>query len=449
MKAVRRVLIVSPHFPPDTSAGTHRVRLLAPHLPAYGWEPTVVSVDPRDYEGRLDPGLAALVPPSLRVIRARAWSPRWTRKLGIGDLGIRALRGLYHTCATLLQQERFDALYITIYPSYPAILGPRLKARFGVPFVLDYQDPWVGAWGLAVGGGPDGAPDVKSRVTRWVAAKLEPRTVARADAITAVSDGTHEEIVARTPALARVPRHTIPLGGEAADYDYLLAHPRANRFFDPNDGAFHLCYVGTLLPMGFETLRAVLSAACELRARSPLAYARLRMHFFGTSNQTNPDAPARVLPIAEALGMDCVREHAARVDYLDALTIQTQASAILMMGSSESHYTASKLYPGLLARRPILAVYHAASSVSSMLLSEPSPGIRLVTYDDTARAESRVAAISRALDCTIGGGTASLPEVRGGFEAYSASALAGRLAAVLDTACRARPSGVEGLLAHA
>ena len=39
---MRRVLMVSPHFPPDTTAGAHRVRLLAPHLAAHGWEPTVV-----------------------------------------------------------------------------------------------------------------------------------------------------------------------------------------------------------------------------------------------------------------------------------------------------------------------------------------------------------------------------------------------------------------------
>ena len=70
---MRRVLMVSPHFPPDTNAATHRVRLLAPHLPARGWEPTVVAVDPRDYEGRLDPALADLVPPWLRVVHARAW----------------------------------------------------------------------------------------------------------------------------------------------------------------------------------------------------------------------------------------------------------------------------------------------------------------------------------------------------------------------------------------
>src|SRR5262249_42921357 len=78
-QVVRRVLFVSPHFPPDSSAGTHRVRLLAPHMAAHGWEPTVLTVDPSDYEGALDPALAASVPENVRVIRARAWPASLTQ----------------------------------------------------------------------------------------------------------------------------------------------------------------------------------------------------------------------------------------------------------------------------------------------------------------------------------------------------------------------------------
>jgi len=154
---MRRVLFISPHFPPDSSAGTHRVRLLAPHMAAHGWEPTVLTVDPRDYEGRLDPALDASVPRDLRVIRSRAWPASLTRSFGIGDLGLRAYRGLKRHASALLARERFDAVFITIYPTYPALLGPSLKRDYGVAFVLDYQDPWVGSWGATVGGGRDGA----------------------------------------------------------------------------------------------------------------------------------------------------------------------------------------------------------------------------------------------------------------------------------------------------
>ena len=430
-----RVLMVSAHFPPDTGAATHRVRLLAPHLPKYDWDPTVVSVDPRDYEGRLDPELVRLLPDDLRVIRSRAWSARWTRWLGAGDLGARALWGFWGTCCRLLEAEQYDALFITIYPTYPALLGPLLKRRFGIPFILDYQDPWVGAWGKTVGGGANGAPDLKSRLTRALATRLEPRVTRAADALTAVSQQTLEDILVRNPALRGTPCEEIPLGGEAADFQYLRGHPRQNPYFDRADGSVHLGYVGTLLPLGMETLTAVLKAVRLLRVRRPALYARLRVHFVGTSNQTSPKAPQRVLPVVRELGIDdCVREIAPRIAYLDALTVQMQATALLMMGSSERHYTASKLYPGLLARRPILAVYHEASSVVDILRrTVRAPSARLVTYGDRDRADSRIEAIYHELAALVEhpmyDSADVVPTV---LEAYSASVLAGKLAAVLD-----------------
>src|SRR5438067_2588507 len=178
---MRRLLMISPHFPPDSSAGTHRVRLLAPHLETYGWTPTVLTVAAEDYESRLDPELAALVPASLEVVRSRALPARLTRRLGIGDLGLRALPGLRRTAWDLLRRRRFDAVFITIYPTYPAMLGPMIKRRFKMPFVLDYQDPWVSAWGKDVGGGVGGAVDAKSRSTRAMAERLEPRVLRAAD----------------------------------------------------------------------------------------------------------------------------------------------------------------------------------------------------------------------------------------------------------------------------
>jgi hypothetical protein len=436
---MRRVLMISPQFPPDSGAATHRVRLLAPHLRSYGWDPTVLTVDPRDYEGRLDPGLQALVPSDLRVIRCRAWPARLTRAVGVGDLGLRAFTGLRARAAELLEGEGFDALFITIFPTYPAMLGPALKRRFGVPFVLDYIDPWIGAWGDTVGGGPDGRPDWKSRLSRAIAAFLEPRAVRAADAITAVSDATWEQLRARYPALQRVPCVTIPFGGEPADFERARRAPRPNDLFDPDDGNAHVCYAGTLLPLGDETLRAVLHAVRRLAERRPELYRRLRLHFVGTSNQTAPGAPARALSIARAIGVaDVVRETSVRIDYLDALTVQTQATALLLLGSSEAHYTASKLYPALLARRPILAVCHEASSVVDVLAKiGGAPAIRMVTYGDDERAETRVDAIGAALEALVERPDYDEAAIdRAAMDEYRASALAGRLARVLDGVAR-------------
>jgi glycosyltransferase involved in cell wall biosynthesis len=429
---MRRVLMVTPHFPPDSSAASHRVRLLAPHLPAAGWRPTIVTLEPSAYEGRLDRDLHALVPAGLDIVRAPAWAPAATRWLGLGDLGLRAFTGLRRACRHLLARERFDALFITIYPTYPALLGPALKSEFGVPFVLDYQDPWVGAWGQSVGGGRNGSADWKSRASRAVALWLEPRAVAGADALVAVSQGTLDGVTARIPSAAPLPQAVVPLGFEPDDFASVMQRPAVSHF-NTADGLVHLCYVGTLLPTGIGTLRLLLRALDRARGEDAAAR-RLRLHFFGTSNQSS-SAVSRVLPVARECGVDdVVTEVPGRLDYLEALSVLTQASAILLLGSSEPHYTASKLYPALMARRPILALFHEASSVVSILRATGSePTVRVVTYGDDGAGNGRVGDVACHLRALASRGTYDPADVAlERADEFSARSLARRLASVFN-----------------
>ena len=430
---MRRVLMISPHFPPDSTAATHRARLLAPHLPAHGWQPTVLTVDPRDYEGRLDPDLLSSVPADVGVVRVRAWPARASRMAGIGDLGIRAFANLWRGAADLMAADRFDAVFITIYPAYPALLGPLLKRRFSFAFVLDYQDPWVGEWGRSAGPLAGGRPDVKSRVSRFVAARMEPYALRAADAVTAVSSATYEQALERTPDARPRRCAELPIGWDPADLEHAGGGPATFR----DDGLMHLAYVGTLLPTGFETLRATLAAVAALRARSHDA-ARLRLHFFGTSNQRTPDAPLRVMPVAAEYGLgDVVTEHAPRLDYFEALRVLRDSTAVLLLGSRERHYTPSKVFPALVAKRPVLAVLHEASSASDLLRrTGHAPTVRLVTYDD-ASLSSRVDAIASELSALIAHPCYDADAVNGdALQPFSACALAGRLGRVFD-ACLA------------
>src|SRR4051794_2159544 len=111
---MRRVLIITPHFPPDTSAASHRVRLIAPYLYGNGWRPTILTVTPATYEGRLDDELNELVADDLEIVRCAGWPAPLTRLIGIGDLGLRSVFPLYRAACRLLVRGDLDMLFITI-----------------------------------------------------------------------------------------------------------------------------------------------------------------------------------------------------------------------------------------------------------------------------------------------------------------------------------------------
>ena len=122
------------------------------------------------------------------------------------------------------------------------------------------------------------------------------------------------------------------------------------------------------------------------------------------------------------------------LDYLDALAVLARASGILLLGSSERHYTASKLYPALLAKRPILALFHEASSVVSILQAATSePSVRVVTYGDGPPTDARTADVAShlravAANCAYHAGDVVLARL----DDVSARGLARQLAAVFD-----------------
>jgi hypothetical protein len=206
------------------------------------------------------------------------------------------------------------------------------------------------------------------------------------------------------------------------------------RYFSAADGNVHLCYVGTILPTGTGTVRLLLDGFRRARDTRPDGR-RLRLHFFGTSNQS-ASVRYRVLPLARERGLDdVITELPGRVDYLDALSVLTQASGILLLGSSERHYTASKLYPALLARRPILALFHEASSVVQILRDAGrGPTVRVVTYGDGPPEEPHVSDVADHLQAI-----AARPEYRpedvdlDRVSDVSAAALARQLGALLDS----------------
>src|SRR5258706_8046621 len=137
----RRILIISPHFPPSNLAAVHRSRLFAQHLPSFGWEPIILTVDEKYYEEKPDWDLYKLLPAGQRIEKVKAY--RVTKPRLIGDIGLRAFYQLRKKALQLVKEEKIDFVYIPVPSFYVSLIGPWLHRKTGVKYGIDYIDPWV------------------------------------------------------------------------------------------------------------------------------------------------------------------------------------------------------------------------------------------------------------------------------------------------------------------
>lgn len=281
----RRIAIVSPHFPPSTLAGVHRARHLAKHLPANGWQPTVICVDEAHHTEQLDHGLSRLLPPGLDIIKVGALPAHICRYAGIGDIGIRAFWPLKTAIDRLIIRTPVDAVLITGSPFYPMLLARHISKVHQIPVVLDFQDPWVSRWGETQ------SVRTKAGAAHALARVLEPKVLRHAAFVTSVSDVQNEELAARYPWLAPQRMAAIPIGGDPEDYDFLRSNPMSGGPFQLEPGAINFSFVGTIMPRTGPVLEQLIRALVKLRSQQPALADCIRLNFVGTSNQPSGQPP--------------------------------------------------------------------------------------------------------------------------------------------------------------
>ena len=386
---MKTVVLVAPHFLPSFLPSVHRSRLWAYHLEEFGWKPVILTTDPGYYECNLDEDMLALLPPGLEIIRTRAL-PVTPLRL-VGDIALRSLWWYRQALHALARSGRMDFLHFTIPASNAALLGPGVYRRFRVPYGLDYIDPWV----------PETDPHDRFLSKAWLAHRLarvlEPFAVRDARLITGINEAYFESVLRRNPHLReRAVTAGMPYGGSERDYEALERNPRDPYLFDPEDGNLHLIYAGALLPKAFAVLDSLLAAVSLLRGRNPDLARRLRIHFVGTGLHVNDPARGHVVePYSrkhEVAGI--VSELPSRIPYLDVLNHLARASAILVIGSTETHYSPSKIYQSAMSRRPVFTLLHAESTaVPVMRISNAG---EVFTFSEKALPEPET--LSQALE---------------------------------------------------
>lgn len=363
---MKRVLFLAYFFPPLGGGGCQRTLKLVRYLEPLGFRATVVAARDPEY-WILDPTLGDEVPALTEVLRVSGFTPhralRWLSRAGIGPeapqgvrrrgpfRAFRALQGFFlvpdgylgwsraagRAASERIRQGGIDAVWTTSSPESAHVAGLALKRRFGLPWVADFRDPWVGR---ATYRPPTPFHDAAHR-------RLERAVLAHADRVTMVSKAMIEEYRRRYPELPGDRLALLPNGYDPDDFRRAATLPPGRAAGDRS--RFVLLHAGQLAHR--PTVHTILEAARRLGREEPALAAGLRVRFLGGNEELDPEAASR--PEQSFLELEPSAPH------LQSLAAMRAADALLLLGhggAGDGLIYTGKIYEYLASGRPILAV---------------------------------------------------------------------------------------------
>jgi hypothetical protein len=434
-----RLLIVSAHFPPVNAPDMQRVRMSLPHFVEAGWEIVVLTVDDHEPLAPLEPELLATLPRAVRIVRAPLFARRWTKFVGINNLGLRTLPFFYETGSRLLGESKFDLVYFSTTQFVLCPLGRLWQREFGVPYVIDLQDPWLNEY-YQQPGAPR-PPGGWKYIFAYASAKLlEGWTLRNCAHVISVSASYLEVLQRRYEWFERARGSVITFGAPDADFAIVRQRFADARRLLPESPSLKIAYAGRLGPDMLPALDVLFAAIAALRDEPR----RIELFFFGTSYARAGLGEATTTALAARHGIvDRVHEEPARIGYLDALQILIESDAALLLGSEDRAYSPSKVYPTLLAEKPALAIAPADSVLETKV--RELGGASLVTFTPERR-DAAIAAAATSLRQLLHAGRdpASLPLDRPRLESdYTAAAVSAQQLRIFNSIIRTQNAQPE------
>ena len=380
---MKKVLIISPYFPPSNSADMQRVRMSLPYFEQFGWQPEIVMVNPNKSDIVIDNLLKESIPKHIKIHAVEAFSKKWTGKFGLGSLSLRSLWYYKKYVNQLLKKEQFDLIYFSTTEFSICILGAYWKTKFNTPFVIDIQDPWHSDY-------YQDKPKAERPKKYWFSYRLnkflEPIAMKQVDGIISVSSAYIETLKQRYDNVKQIPCEVITFGAFEKDFEIAEKYKsKINTSLINKANSFNFVYVGRggydmqkAISLLFEAFKQSLEANKNL-------YKNIHFYFIGTSYAPVGTGAQTIMPLALKLGISAyVTEQTDRVSFYQAISYLSKANALFIPGSDDPAYTASKIYPYILAKKPILAIFNIKSSASK-ILAESKAGV-VADLNDPQRA---------------------------------------------------------------
>lgn len=383
---MKRLLIISPNFPPVNSPDSARVRASLGYYQQHGWEPRVLAFAPDNTAQSLEPELTELLPPAILVDRVDAWPLGWTAWCGLRNQGWRGWRRMRRAGNRIIAQWQPDLILFSTTVFSAFYHGPYWLRRWGIPYVLDLQDPWFndhyqrhpeqkppGGW--------------KYRFASAIARHGERTVYPYTAGFISVSTGYFSDLDQRFPDRQNVPRLHLPFVSDERDWTYAAQHPLPDTL---DTGCIHIVATGrggSDMHPSLDFLAQALAAATPSLSQQPI------VHLLGTA-YTNRERPCPQYEdvISRWQGQLEIEETPWRIGYLESLRWTQHAQVNLVLGSVDHRYSPSKLQATARSGRPLLVVSEAGTELEKLITSLPSAHFMTVA-DSTRPSPAQVSAL--------------------------------------------------------
>jgi glycosyltransferase involved in cell wall biosynthesis len=355
---MKNLLMIIPFFPPMAGGGVYRPLGFVKYLEQYGWRVTVIAPNPSAF-WITDETLLEEIPSSCDIYRTATLSGQYVLSLVWGSRGnsgapqVRSSRrfqrirklsafalvpdtylGWYpfavHEGRRILRTKPIDAIYSTSPPETSHLIGAKLSAFSGKPWVADFRDPWMNLYLMPP----------PTRLHERLHQALEKRVCTRASVV--VTTRWHEALLAKKyPTAGNV--RIIPNG-----YD----HEKLDAFSNlaPPDDRFRILHAGMLTQK--RSAVPFLKGLKIYLDRSPESRRRFEVRFVGPREDESEIESAR-------LALDDIVEFPDTVSHVETLKMERTSHILLLVKHRNPVYhgmVPGKLYEYVGAARPILAL---------------------------------------------------------------------------------------------
>lgn len=351
----RRLLMIAYHYPPvKGSSGIQRTLKFSTYLREHGWEPMVLTVDPRAYE-QVSSDQMAEIPADIVVERAFAldtarhlavagrywgWTAQPDRWVGWWPAAV------WHGMR-MIRRYRPDAILST-YPIATAhLIALALRRLSGLPWLADCRDSMT-------------EPGYPTNPLTWKTnRRLEEAMVRNCSRAIFTTDGTRRMYAERYPDIPGSRWQVIENG---YDEDNFREAEQGLEIRPVGSGdRITLIHSGVLYPAE-RNPGPFFSALARMKAADPGGIGRLRVILRASGNEVE------YASLLRKLGLDDTVHLAPPIDYKAALQEMLCADGLLLFqGSMCNHQIPAKLYEYFRAGRPILALTDPVGNTAAAL----------------------------------------------------------------------------------